>query len=151
MADHDTQAGGGPDAGGPELKDDLDSPIEAAKRLALAGLGAVAAATEATDEVFQTLVKKGEEARDQAVREIREARQRNADKRADSLTFLGARLDAFLRTVNLASRGDIEALNAKLNIITRKLDEMGAGRAASPPPDPSASQPREQSGDSGPY
>ena len=53
--------------------EDFANPIEAVKKVALAGLGAVAVATKATDEVFGTLVKKGETARDDVMREIRES------------------------------------------------------------------------------
>lgn len=105
-------------------------PIEAVKRVALASLGAVAVATEASDEVFHTLLKKGEEARDEARREIREARLRAAERRAESQTFVQNRVDSLLNHVNLASKGDVDALNAKLNIITRKLDEFQAARGA---------------------
>jgi|SRR5579872_6906607 len=126
------ETNGTTDSGHPRHGGDYTGPIEAVKQVALAGLGAVAVATEAADEMFHALVHKGEEAREDALREIREAKTRSAQRRADSETFLRSTMDDLLNRVSVASKGDIEALNAKLNIISRKLDEVHMGRDATP-------------------
>lgn len=110
--------------------DEMGSPIDAVRRVALAGLGAIAVATEATDDIFHSLVKKGEETREEASREIRAARLRGVERRTDSTTFLRTRMDSALSRVNLASKSDIEALNAKLSIISRKIDQVSSSKRA---------------------
>jgi len=114
------------DDAGATRSDEVIGPVEAAKRVALAGLGAVAVATEATDEVFRNLVKKGEAAREDAVREVNEARLRGADRLAESETFIRSRVDAVFSRANLATRDEIDALNAKLDTIAQKLDALHA-------------------------
>jgi poly(hydroxyalkanoate) granule-associated protein len=121
------------------------SPIEAAKRVALAGLGAVAVATEATDEIFQDLVKKGEQTREEAAREFRHARERTAARRADAQGYVRSRVDSVMDHMNLPSKADVDALDEKLNVVAQKLDEVQADRsgtsASAPdaPPRPSDS------------
>jgi len=106
---------------------DVISPIESARRVFLAGLGAVAVATEATDQIFQQLVKRGEQTREEAMREIRQARSRSASRREDASSYFRHRMDSMLNMANLPSKGDVDAINAKLNILTRKVDDVQAG------------------------
>jgi polyhydroxyalkanoate synthesis regulator phasin len=116
--------------------DDCSNPLDALKKVALAGLGAVAVATEVTDEVLQELVKKGEIAREDAVREFHEARRRAADAKGDVEGPIRARMEAILAKANLASKDDIDALNEKLNRIASKLDQVPFGSASASPPEP---------------
>ena len=51
------------------------SPKAAVRRLALAGIGVVATAADVTDEVFNDLVRRGEESRQEALRELKAARE----------------------------------------------------------------------------
>lgn len=124
MNNEESEAGGTAPGGssGPEVV----TPIEAAKRVAFAGLGAVAVATEATDEVFRELVKKGEQARHEVAGELREARAKSAGRRSEASDFFRSRMDDAMNAVNLPSKGDVDAINAKLNILTRKMDEFQA-------------------------
>lgn len=126
------------------------TPLEAAKKVALAGIGAVVVATEATDEVFNELVKRGERTREEAAREINEARVRGAERRAGVTGYVRSRMDSMLNKFNLPSKGDVDSVNAKLNILTRKVDEVQASqveptgkarRSGSPPVEPPSEEP----------
>ncbi|HEV3309128.1 MAG TPA: phasin family protein [Chloroflexota bacterium] len=125
MNNKETETGTTP---GGSSEPEFVTPIEAAKRVALAGLGAVAVATEATDEVFRELVKKGEQARHDVAGEMREARAKTAGRRSEATDFFRARMDDAMNAVNLPSKGDVDAINAKLNILTRKMDEFQASQ-----------------------
>jgi poly(hydroxyalkanoate) granule-associated protein len=124
------------------IPSEILGPIEAAKRLALASLGAVSLATEMTDELFQQLVKRGEHTKEEVARELHEARERSSTRREDATTYVRSRMDAILNRVNMPSKADVDSINAKLNILTRKIDEVQAGqvdrastqRASSPEP-----------------
>ena len=123
-----------------EIKTELSAAVEALKRVAYAGIGAVAVATEATDEVLQGLVKKGEQTSEEAFREMREARARSREKRGEATEVIRTKLDHALNAVKLPSKADVDALNAKVDILTRKLDEVQAARVdaaarKSPPAD----------------
>lgn len=106
-------------------------PVDAMKRVALAGIGAITVASEVTDEVFSELVKRGEKTADEAMREIKQVRERRAERRADASTYVRARMDSILNRLNLPSKGDVDSINAKLNILTRKVDDVQAGQVDS--------------------
>jgi hypothetical protein len=50
-------------------------------------------------------------------------------------------MDAFLDTINVPNKADVDTINVKLNILSRKLDDLQgvraqAGQPAAAPPDP---------------
>ncbi|GEM_PF-3743588 len=108
------------------------SPLEAARKLALAGIGAVTVAGELTDEIFTELVKRGEQTREQAVEEFNQMRARNSERRAETTSLVRSRVDSLMNRLNLPSKGDLDSINAKLNILTRKVDEVQASQVGVP-------------------
>jgi poly(hydroxyalkanoate) granule-associated protein len=104
------------------------TPFGGFRRIALAGIGAVSVATEVTDEVFSELVKRGEQSREEARDEMRHARARTARRNADAAEFFRARMNDLMDRFNLPSKGDVDSINAKLNILTRKVDEFQAAQ-----------------------
>jgi poly(hydroxyalkanoate) granule-associated protein len=119
-------AGSGPAASSSDSSrvDDHWSPFEGLRRIALAGIGAVSVASEVSDEVFSELVKRGEQSREEARDELRQAKARTARRNADAADFFRARMNGLMDRVNLPSKGDVDSINAKLNILTRKMDEF---------------------------
>lgn len=119
---------------------EISAPIEAAKRLALASLGAVTLATEATDELFQQLVKRGEQSKDELARELEDVKQRSVHRRDDATAYARSRMDTLLNRVSMASKADMDSINARLAILTQKIEELQAGesgttRATHTPPE----------------
>jgi len=103
-------------------------PFTGVRRIALAGIGAVSVASEVTDEVFSELVKRGEQTREEARDEMRQAKARTATRNADAADFFRARMNDLMDRFNLPSKGDVDSINAKLNILTRKIDEFQASQ-----------------------
>jgi poly(hydroxyalkanoate) granule-associated protein len=110
------------------IPSEIRGPIDGVKRLALASLGAVVLATETTDEFFQELVKRGERAKDEVAHQLHDARDRSASRRDNAGTYVRSRMDAVLNRVNMPSKADVDSINAKLNILTRKVDEIQASQ-----------------------
>ncbi len=104
------------------------SPFGGLRRIALAGIGAVSVAGEVSDEVFAELVKRGEQTREEARDELRQRRDRTARRNADAADFFRARMNDLMDRFNLPSKGDVDSINAKLNILTRKIDEFQAAQ-----------------------
>ena len=59
----------------------------------------------------------------------------------EAQTLARQSIDSILNKAQLASKSDIDALNAKLNLINRKLDEVHAAHAEAAPAPPSPAPP----------
>lgn len=141
---NETSAGMDPDlatayAGTPE-------PDGPAKRVVLAGLGAAATACDVAYETFDRFVDRGAQAQDELQRRADDIRLQTAGRTRVGDAFRSA-MNAFLDALNVPNKADVDVINAKLNIVTRKLDDLQfqavneAGRPTSPevvvPPDES--------------
>jgi len=122
-------------------------PVEqsegAARRVVLASIGAAAAACDTAAERFDRYVNRGQQVRDEWQDRADDLRRQNAGVRGRARESFRAAMDLFLNSLNVPSKGDIDTINVKLNILSRKLDEIQTDRveAASPgrtpPPPPS--------------
>jgi poly(hydroxyalkanoate) granule-associated protein len=101
------------------------SPLfETARKVLLASIGAVALAQEEVEEFVSKLVERGEIAEKDGkklVREMMEKRKKEAKKAEDELD---KRVEDLLARMNVPSKGDIEALSAKITALTKKVDEL---------------------------
>lgn len=143
-------AGGGTIPPDENFKTSADQTVEkvegAAKRTVLAGIGAVAVACDQANERFEQLVERGEQVREEWQGKADDIRQQNAGTRSRVRTYLRDAMDVVLNNFNMPSKGDIDTINVKLNILSRKLDEMNRGplddtmvvppSGAVPPPPP---------------
>jgi hypothetical protein len=60
--------------------------------------------------------------------------------------YFRSAMDSFLDSLNVPSKTDVDTINVKLNILTRKLDDLQMGRAPGAPsgqPDIGATTPPE--------
>ncbi len=97
-------------------------------RVFLAGVGIASVATEVSEDVFNELVSRGEQTRDEAREEMRARRERGAKRGTEAASFVRSRMDDVLNRINLPSKGDVDSINAKLNILTRKIDQVQASQ-----------------------
>jgi polyhydroxyalkanoate synthesis regulator phasin len=115
------------------------SPKEVIRRLALAGLGAAAIANELANEVFSELVRRGEHTADEMQQQWEERRKRTVERTTTARHAVRAKMDAVLNYIDLPSKSDVDAINAKLNILMRRVNEIQVERvmgARTPPPEP---------------
>ena len=98
-------------------------PDGPAKRAVLAGLGAVATACDVANETFDRFVDRGAHAQDELQRRADEMRMQTAGRTRVGDALRSA-MNAFLDGINVPNKADVDVINAKLNIVTRKLDDI---------------------------
>lgn len=99
-------------------------PDGPAKRAVLASLGAVATAYDVANDTFDRFVDRGNRAQEDLRRRADEARLQNAGNRTRMGDALRSAMNAFLDGINVPNKADVDVINAKLNIVTRKLDDL---------------------------
>lgn len=95
--------------------------FQVARKVVLAGIGAVALAQDEVEDFVNKLVERGEIAEKDArklLREVTDRRRRTAEKEMDK------RLDDLLERMNVPSKADIDALGHKITALTRKVDVL---------------------------
>ena len=98
--------------------------LEAARRVLLAGIGAVALSQEAIEDFVNKLVERGEIAEKDGrklVNEMREKRKKGTEKAEDEAT---GRIESILDRMNVPSKADIDALSKKVTELSKKVDEL---------------------------
>jgi poly(hydroxyalkanoate) granule-associated protein len=100
------------------------SLFDAARKVLLAGVGAMALAQEEIEEFVNRLVERGEIAEKDGkklVREMMERRRKEAQKAEDQMD---KRVKDLLDRMNVPTKSDIEALSAKITALTKKVEEL---------------------------
>ena len=138
---NETAAGLSPDAA--TAYAGTSEPEGSAKRALLAGLGAVATAYDVANDAYDRFVDRGTQAQEHLLRRADDVRLQRAGNRARMGDALRGAMNMFLDTLNVPNKADVDVINAKLNIMTRKLDDLQYGSMvdAAPPsgvvtPDP---------------
>ena len=96
--------------------------LEAARRILLAGIGAVALAQDEVEDFVDKLVERGEIAEKDGkklVREIIEKRKEHTGKFEEEL---GKRVEEALARMNIPLKTDINTLNEKITAIESKIE-----------------------------
>jgi len=98
-----------------------------ARRVLLAGIGAVALAQDEVEAFVNKLVERGEIAEQDGRKLIREMVERRRKEAGKAEEELDRRVEELLKRLNVPSRSDIEALSAKIAALTRKVEELKQG------------------------
>lgn len=114
-----------------ELVEENGQPrvVDAAHKTFLAGVGVVATAQDEAVEWFDKFVERGEKVEKEGretlskLRERREKESKKAEKEMDQ------RVEEILHRMNMPTKGDINALNAKIVTLTKKVDELSKVQA----------------------
>jgi polyhydroxyalkanoate synthesis regulator phasin len=115
------------------------------ERFVLAGIGAVATAIDEADAWYERFVDRGQRVQTEWKERAEDIRLQNAGTRYRVRDALRNAMDAFLDTVNVPNKGDVDTINVKLNILTRKIDDLqmqtggGTGPESATPPPPAVS------------
>ncbi|MGH2447925.1 MAG: phasin family protein [Chloroflexota bacterium] len=94
------------------------------RRLWLAGIGAAAIACDTAEQTFDQFVNRGEEVETEGRERASSVRERSAGRRNRMENTFQSGIDTVLNTLNLPSKSDLDAINTKLNIVNRKLDDI---------------------------
>jgi len=95
--------------------------FQVARKVVLAGFGAVGLAQDELEEFVNRLVERGEIAEKDArklLHEVTERRRKTAEHEMDK------RLDEVLERMNVPSKTDIDALSHKITALTHKVEEL---------------------------
>lgn len=98
--------------------------LEAARKVLLAGIGAVALAQEEIEDFVNRLVERGEIAEKDGrklLREVVDRRKKDAEKAEDEIS---KRVEEVLDRMNVPTKADIEALGEKIAHLSKKVDEL---------------------------
>jgi poly(hydroxyalkanoate) granule-associated protein len=102
--------------------------LETARRVLLAGIGAVALAQEEVEEFVNKLIERGEIAEKDGrklVKDIMERRRSKAKEvRSEAEETLEKRVEELLDRMNVATKSDIDALSRKVSALTKKVDAL---------------------------
>lgn len=101
-----------------------DKAEETARRVMLAGLGAAALAVDTAEDTFDRLVDRGQRAQNDLEERAREVRQGRMMRRGRLGYAFRNAMDAFLDTLSIPNKADVDTINVKLNILTRKIDDL---------------------------
>jgi len=119
----DTTRGVGTDI--PPVDARSSSRVEgAAKRATLAWLGAAATACDLANNTYEQFVNRGEQARAEARRRADDVRRQNAGARDRAEDFVRTGMNVFLDNLHVPNKADVDTINVKLNILTRKIDDL---------------------------
>jgi poly(hydroxyalkanoate) granule-associated protein len=98
--------------------------LDAARKVLLAAIGAVALAQEEIEDFVDRLVERGEIAEKDGrklVREVMERRKKETEKAEDEVT---KRVESVLDRMSVPSKADIDALSDKITALSKKIDEL---------------------------
>jgi poly(hydroxyalkanoate) granule-associated protein len=117
-----------------------------ARRLVLAGIGAAASVVDVAADRFDEFVNRGRQVQDEWQDKADEVRRMNVPTPGRVQESFRTAMDVFLDSLNIPSKGDMDTINVKLNILSRKLDDLqmervrgksaGAAEAPKPPAPP---------------
>jgi poly(hydroxyalkanoate) granule-associated protein len=107
------------------------SPLLAtARKVLLAGVGAVALAQEEIEEFVNKLIERGEIAERDGRKLMDELMEKRRKKTREAEEQLDERVEDLLDRMNVPTKADIEALSAKIAILTKKVDELKKNHTA---------------------
>jgi len=98
--------------------------LDAARKVLLASIGAVALAQDEIEDFVNRLVERGEIAEKdgkQLIRDLMEKRKKETEKAEEELD---KRVEELLHRMSVPTKADIEALSAKITALTKKVDEL---------------------------
>jgi len=98
--------------------------LEAARKVLLAGIGAVALAQDEVEDFVDKLIERGEIAEKDGrklIREVIDKRKKNAEKTEDEI---GSRVEEVLTRMKVPTKSDIESVSNKIAALSEKLDEL---------------------------
>ena len=105
-------------------KQEHNALLDAARKVLLASIGAVALAQDEIEDFVDKLVERGEIAEKDGkklVREVMDKRRSQASKAEDEV---GKRVEEILDRMSVPTKADIEALSEKIATLTKKVDEL---------------------------
>lgn len=111
------------------LEEDGHNPmLDMARKVLLAGIGAVALTQEEIEKFVSKLIERGEIAEKDGrklINDVMEKRRRKAEEvSTEAEATYESRMEEVLARMNIPSKSDIDALSRKITALTEKVDEL---------------------------
>ncbi|MGD8752686.1 MAG: phasin family protein [Anaerolineales bacterium] len=103
--------------------------LEMARKVLLAGMGAVALAQDEVEAFVNKLIERGEIAEKDGKNLIADLREKRKKETKKAESEVNKRIEEVLDRLNVPSKADIEALNQKIATLTEKIDELKEAQA----------------------
>src|SRR5947209_2178373 len=110
------------------IDDDRWYPGKYTKRFLFAGLGALATALDTAGGTFDRFADRGEQLSEEWNERVEDMRRQNSDAGDRVRDYARSGVNSFLDTVGVPNKGDVDTINVKLNILSRKLDDLQIDR-----------------------
>jgi len=107
-----------------ERTSELDNLLQMARKVLLAGIGAVALAQDEAEAFVHKLIERGEIAEKDGEKLLHEMKERRREVAARAEEELTRRLEKVLTRMNVPTRADIETLSERIAALSRKIDEL---------------------------
>lgn len=101
--------------------------LAVARKVLLAGIGAVALAQEEVEEFVNRLIDRGEIAEKDGRRLVSDVMERRKKQVAEAEEELESKIEEILDRMNIPSKADIDTLSRKITNLTKKVDELRKG------------------------
>jgi poly(hydroxyalkanoate) granule-associated protein len=98
--------------------------LEATRKVLLASIGVMAIAQDEIEDFVSKLIERGEIAEKDGRRlvgEVMERRQKTSKSAEEEVT---KRFQQFLERLNIPTKDDIDALNMKINLLSKKIEDL---------------------------
>ena len=98
--------------------------LDAARKVLLATIGAVALAQEEIEDFVDCLIERGEIAGKEGkklIGEVKDKRKKGTEKAEEELN---KRIENVLSRMSVPSKADIESLSEKITALSKKIDEL---------------------------
>lgn len=113
----------------PEIKDDKYSKsphsfYDIARRIMLAGIGAMAISIEEMEDFIDKLIERGELAKKEKEGLISELRERRKKFLHDEDDHIQKRMNEILNNLSIVTKKDMDDLAEKISTLEKKIDEL---------------------------
>jgi poly(hydroxyalkanoate) granule-associated protein len=107
-----------------EFEEENNPLFDAARKVLLAGIGAVALTQETVEDFVSRLIERGEIAEKDGrklINEVMSKRKKEAVKAEDEVT---KRVESVMDRMSVPSKADIDALSEKISELSKKVDAL---------------------------
>ena len=98
--------------------------LEPVRKVLLASIGAVALAQDEIEDFVVKLVERGQIAEKDGKKLMRDLMERSKKEAKVAEEDLDKRVEDILGRMNIPTKSDIQALNAKITTLAKKIDEL---------------------------
>jgi poly(hydroxyalkanoate) granule-associated protein len=102
--------------------------VAMARKVLLAGMGVVALTQEEVERIVAKLVERGEIAEQDGKKVVGEVMERRKKEAKKAEAEMDKRVEDLLSRMKVPTKGDIDALSAKITALSKKIDELKEGQ-----------------------